>query len=709
MLAAAVVVLLLGGSATGWWYLEQTAAQQRCLGEAQKGIEASLNEAGKLREAGLQQVDNPAAWGATLAAARTALEHARTLLSQEPDLADTALAQQMRQGQAMLEGDAKDWRLLSVFDQVRLEQSQWDLAEQRFTGAGTYPRLAQGLADYGLAIGGLAAEEAAARLRQRSAAVLPQLRAVLEECLARGPKEQGTPRQWLAAVLAVDADPWLVQFRQMVEQRAWAKVEQLVAHLEVRRYHPAVLVVLTESLPDAPRDLKLVLLRKTQQQYPGDFWANFYLCLVLYRSIVPKGGNLPARGEELPVVTEAVAFSRVAVGLRPGNVPAHNNLGLALQVQGDLKGAIACYHKALELEPKFAQAHFNLGVALYTQGDLKEAIACYRKTLDLDPRQTWAHNGLGRALADQGDLKEAIAYYRKALDLDANYASAHTNLGNALSKQGDVKGALACFTKAIDLDPKDATAHYNLGNALYDQGDVKGALACSKRALELDPTLAWAHGALGRALLVQGAFREARTATQKALQLLPPGDPLRPLATRQLQDCRRLLDLDARLSAIDKGDAHPKDTVEQLALAYLCEHYKKRYTTAVRFYRNAFSTQPKLPPKEQAVHRYNAACAAALAAAGRGTDADNLDAKQRSRLRQQALAWLKDALKILDKLVEDPERRNEVRQTLQHWQKDADFDSVRGKEVLAKLPEAERAAWQQLWADVEKLLKKAAP
>jgi hypothetical protein len=40
--------------------------------------------------------------------------------------------------------------------------------------------------------------------------------------------------------------------------------------------------------------------------------------------------------------------------------------------------------------------------------------------------------------------------------------------------------------------------------------------------------------------------------------------------------------------------------------------------------------------------------------------------------------------------------------------KGPEFDSVRDKEALAKLPEAERAAWQQLWADVETLLKKTA-
>jgi hypothetical protein len=50
-----------------------------------------------------------------------------------------------------------------------------------------------------------------------------------------------------------------------------------------------------------------------------------------------------------------------------------------------------------------------------------------------------------------------------------------------------------------------------------------------------------------------------------------------------------------------------------------------------------------------------------------------------------------------------------VQQALQHLQKNPALVSVRGKEALAQLPEAERAAWQQLWADVEKVLKKSVP
>jgi tetratricopeptide (TPR) repeat protein/tRNA A-37 threonylcarbamoyl transferase component Bud32 len=910
--AAAVVLLLLGGGVTGWWYQQQAAQQQRRLGEAHKGIEASLNEARKLREAGLMQVDNPSAWGSTLAAAWTALKHARTLLAQEPELAETVLVQQAQQAQAELEADRKDWQLLTVFDQVRLEQSQWDHQRRRFKLAESYPRLQQALADYGLAIGGLKAEEAAARLRQRPAAVQPYVRAVLWECLAWGPKEQNAQRQWLAAVLAVDADPWLKQFWQAVAKRAWAKVEQLAAHAEVGRYHPAVLVGLADILPEEAGASAVLLLRRTQQQYPGDFWVNRELGAALYGSIFRNGADRPARAEELPVLNEAVAFRRVAVGLRPGNATAHTNLGLALQAQGEVKGAIACYTKALTLDPKFAPAHTNLGTALYDKGDVKGAIACYKKALridpkdayahislgaalqaqgevkgaiacyrkaldlepklvqahtnlgnalydqgevkgaiacfkqalEIDPKYTLAHYNLGKALADQGDIKEGIAYYTKALDLEPKYAPAHTNLGVALQAQGDLKGAITCYTKALALDPKDAKAHYNLGNALAaqkdfkgaiacyrkaldlepklvqahtnlgnalqaqgdlkgaiacftkalelepkdalthnnlgtalsDQGDVKGAMACYKKALALDPKLApahnnlgnalqaqgdWkgamacyhkalaldpkdalahynlgnalyatkdvsgaiasykkalaldpklakAHGALGRALLAQGAFTEARAATQQALKLLPEGHPLRPRVTRQLQQCQRLLDLDTRLPAILQGDDQPQDSAEQLHLADLCQRYKKRYAAAARFYADAFAAKPKLTAAQQAFFRYNAACAAVLAADGKGEDASKLQGKGKTRLRQQALAWLNDALTIHRHQLaeEDNQGRTLVRWTLQHWQQDLDLASMRDAKALARLPQAERAAWQDFWAEVGTLLKK---
>src|SRR5262249_18294648 len=112
--------------------------------------------------------------------------------------------------------------------------------------------------------------------------------------------------------------------------------------------------------------------------------------------------------------------------------------------------------------------------------------------------------------------------------------------------------------------------------------------------------------------------------------------------------------------------------------------------------------KPKLADDLTAGHRYDAAGAAALAGCGQGKDADKLDAKERERLRQQALDWLRADLKAYRQLMDKSsgKARPEIAQRLQHyWLSDDDFNGVRG-DALSKLPEAERQSWQQLWADV---------
>src|SRR5262249_32584645 len=106
---------------------------------------------------------------------------------------------------------------------------------------------------------------------------------------------------------------------------------------------------------------------------------------------------------------------------------------------------------------------------------------------------------------------------------------------------------------------------------------------------------------------------------------------------------------------------------------------------------------------------YNAACVAALAAAGQGEDAGSLDDAARAKLRSQALAWLRADLTGLGRLLDSgsPQARPAIVKTLRHWQKDADVASLRDEEALARLPEEERKAFARLWADVAALLKTA--
>jgi hypothetical protein len=175
-----------------------------------------------------------------------------------------------------------------------------------------------------------------------------------------------------------------------------------------------------------------------------------------------------------------------------------------------------------------------------------------------------------------------------------------------------------------------------------------------------------------------------------------------------IKECERLVELDRKLAAFLDGKSGAANNQDRLALAAFCQLPSKRfYATSAFFYREALAIRPELSDKVEAGHRYDAACAAALAGCGQGKDAAKLDDKEKRRLRDQSLAWLRGDLAYFDKqygagrlpivffLIE----------RLAHAQKDPDLKGVR--ESLDTLPESEQPAWRKLWADTEQLLKQA--
>ena len=63
----------------------------------------------------------------------------------------------------------------------------------------------------------------------------------------------------------------------------------------------------------------------------------------------------------------------------------------------------------------------------------------------------------------------------------------------------------------------------------------------------------------------------------------------------------------------------PDGPGELRGLAELCYH-KRWYAASARFWADAFAASPQLAEHTEHRHRYNAACSAALAGAGRGKD-----------------------------------------------------------------------------------------
>jgi serine/threonine-protein kinase len=728
--ASGLLAVLLGGG--GWLWLERQTAQQEAA--LRQGVEAALDRAADWRK--------QSRWGA-----------AQAVLDQAADRLGRSGPADLRRRLAQARADLG---LVRRLDAARL-QAAMVMEGKKLDYAGAERQYAAAFRDSQLGQPGDEVGAVAARIR--ASAVKEQLVAALDNwAWLTGDRHKGV---WLLAVARrADPDPWRQRLRDPQVWQDRNALQRLARQYPVEQWSPQLVTTLSCVLKSQGGD-PLPLLMTAQRRCPQDFWLNFDLGTALraaqrpgeavgyYRAALalrPKASavysNLGNALYDQGQLAQASACYRQAIALNPKNVPAHSNLGralyaqrqvaqaitcfrqalrldsryaqahynlgIALQAQGDMPGAIACYRQALRLDSRYAEAQSNLGNALAAQGQVAQAIACYQKAIALDPKLAQAHYNLGNALYAQGQMAEASACYRQAIAVDPRHVYAHYNLGNALKAQGQVAGAIACYRQAIAVDPRYAKAHINLGIALHNQGQLDQAIACYRQALQLDPRRALAHGALGLALFQQGRFIDAQASLGRCLQLAPPSDPWRPVAARHLQQCERLLLLEARLPALLNGESTPASAAERLDYARLWQS-RKLHAAAARCAADAFAADPKLADDLRAAHRYNAACCAALAAAGQGEDAAKLDDKERARLRKQALDWLRADLVLRSKQLASgqPADRATVQQALRHWQQDSDLAGIRDAAWIVNLPAEELQACRQLWADVAALLKRA--
>jgi serine/threonine protein kinase/tetratricopeptide (TPR) repeat protein len=459
------------------------------------------------------------------------------------------------------------------------------------------------------------------------------------------------------------------------------------------------------------------------------------------------GSVLHAKGR----LDEAIAEYREALRLKNNDAMAHNGLGVALRDKGRLDEAIAEFHEAIRLKKNFAEAHnglgvalrdkgrldeaivegredirvknnwteahCNLGVALADKGRLDEAIAEYREAIGLKKNLPEAHNGLGVALRDKGRLDEAIVEGREAIRLKKNFAEAHNSLGAVLFDKGRLKEAVAEYREALRIKKDFPVVHSNLGCVLVELGQLEEGIAELRQALQIDEDDAQAHMMLGFALTRKGLFPQALKQLRRG-QELGSRKPGWNHAEAQffLRQAEQMARLDYRLSDVLGGKDEPKDAAERLDFAQLClQPCRKQYAAAVRFCKEAFTADLKLAEDMDSDHRYNAACAAALAGCVQGQDAASLGPKERRRFRRQALEWLRADFKARRKQVRSwwpglaaKARTAKAGKALKFWQQDPDLAGVREPAALAKLLAAERQGWHKLWEDVEALLRQTA-
>ena len=119
-----------------------------------------------------------------------------------------------------------------------------------------------------------------------------------------------------------------------------------------------------------------------------------------------------------------------------------------------------------------------------------------------------------------------------------------------------------------------------------------------------------------------------------------------------------------------RGEA-PKDNRERLQLAYRA-YEKSLFLASARLFASALEADPKLAEDRQAQHRYNASCAAALAAASKSDGAvprgeeHQLTDSDRAKFRAKARTWLEAELVTWTELLESTkgEQRKAVAKAL---------------------------------------------
>ena len=205
----------------------------------------------------------------------------------------------------------------------------------------------------------------------------------------------------------------------------------------------------------------------------------------------------------------------------------------------------------------------------------------------------------------------------------------------------------------------------------------------------------------------QGRFREALEEYRKGHELGSKRPDWRYPSADWVRQAERMAALEARLPAVIRGEDKPKDGAEGIVLADMA-YQTGRNGASARLYAGAFESDPKLAEDMNSGHRYNAACAAALAGAGRGED-KLTDEAAKARWRKQAVAWLKADLVHWGRQAEggQAESKSLVVQPLRHWKEDADLAALRDEAALNARPEDEQKACRELWSEVDALLKKA--
>ena len=279
------------------------------------------------------------------------------------------------------------------------------------------------------------------------------------------------------------------------------------------------------------------------------------------------------RGDPLPRMLDgAVASLRRGLDLEPRSGIGHVNLALALQVKGDLDGAVEHAHIAMERAPGDGTIAAVAGTIFEWADRRGDAVNAYAWAVTHDPglieSSFWTTNDfrrqaraevVGKTFLNDCQKARVVGLYNRYVD-------------------DDLASLAAGCSRVLANAPSDARARSDLAIALYRTGAQEEARTEARRAVDQAPDNAYARTALGFVLMDADTAKDAKRELALGAHL---GDP----------DAVLLLNMFYESSFLSPDEDAPEEVLDLLEAAlpgsapFVFEGGRQQYLLGILYYR----------------------------------------------------------------------------------------------------------------------------
>jgi len=228
------------------------------------------------------------------------------------------------------------------------------------------------------------------------------------------------------------------------------------------------------------------------------------------------------------LLTEALLFVRMSLGLDPDNPTALFSLGQLLEGRERNDLAVEVYRKIADDTPYHWYARLSIADALHADKDTESATAILRKMIDERKDRADAARTLADLLRIDRQFEEAVEVYDLAYertDGRVDWSLLYTR-GIALERAKKWDRAEKDFLGALEIEPEQPLVLNYLGYSWVEQGiNLEQAKAMIETAVAKRPDDGYITDSLGWVLFRLGSYEEAVQIMERAVAL-EPGDPV---------------------------------------------------------------------------------------------------------------------------------------------------------------------------------------